>query len=251
MTNKIALVTGVGRRQSIGSAITLALSREGWDVAFTYWEGTGGGTKPNTDAGDPIRLRDACRAHGYRAIAIPADLMDESASAVLYDTVHSELGAVSGLVLSHAAIKPASILTTEVESMNLHMAVNVRASWQLIADFARQLPGGTPGQIVALTSDHTAGNLPYGASKGALDRVVLAAAQELGSRGVTANLINPGPVDTGWMTSEDRREITARQPTGRLGTPEDAANLVSFLLSPKGRWITGQLIVSDGGYALG
>jgi 3-oxoacyl-[acyl-carrier protein] reductase len=131
------------------------------------------------------------------------------------------------------------------------MAVNVRASWQLVADFARQLPEGTPGQIVALTSDDTAGNLPYGVSKGALDRIVLAAAQELGSRGVTANLINPGPVDTGWMMNEDRREIMARQPTGRLGTPEDAANLVSFLLSPKGRWITGQLIVSDGGYALG
>jgi hypothetical protein len=51
MTNKIALVTGVGRRQSIGSAITLALSREGWDVAFTYWEGVGGGTKHDTDVG--------------------------------------------------------------------------------------------------------------------------------------------------------------------------------------------------------
>ena len=120
---------------------------------------------------------------------------------------------------------------------------------RLIAAVARQAPEGD-GRIVAFTSDHVVDNLPYGASKGALDRIVIAAARELGHLGVTANLINPGPVDTGWMTDEVRAHLTAMQPTGRLGTPDDAARLVGFLLSPDGRWISGQLLTSDGGFSV-
>lgn len=100
---------------------------------------------------------------------------------------------------------------------------------------------------MALTSDHTAGNLPYGASKGALDRIVLAAARELGGLGITANVVNPGPTDTGWMSASLRAEIEQRSPLGRLGTPQDAAALVAFLCTERGEWINGQLLHSDGG----
>ena len=100
---------------------------------------------------------------------------------------------------------------------------------------------------MALTSDHTAGNLPYGASKGALDRVVVAAARELADLGITANVINPGPTDTGWMDEEMLRTIADATPLGRVGRPADAAHLVTFLCSPEGGWINGQLIHSDGG----
>jgi len=105
--------------------------------------------------------------------------------------------------------------------------------------------------VLSLTSDHTVGNLPYGATKGALDRLVLASAHELGDRGLRANVINPGPVDTGWMDDETRDGVMAMQPTGRLGTPADAANLVRFLLSDQGQWITGQLLYSNGGFPKG
>jgi len=94
------------------------------------------------------------------------------------------------------------------------------------------------------------GNLPYGASKGALDRIVIAAARELAPLGITANVLNPGPVDTGWMDDETRAALTALQPSGRLGTPEDAARLVRFLVSEDGRWVSGQLIASDGGFSV-
>ena len=63
-------------------------------------------------------------------------------------------------------------------------------------------------------------------------------------------MLNPGPVDTGWMTDEVRAALTAMQPGGRLGTPSDAANLVAFLVSEKGRWVTGQLLTSDGGFSI-
>jgi 3-oxoacyl-[acyl-carrier protein] reductase len=133
-----------------------------------------------------------------------------------------------------------------------HFAVNARAAWLLIKAFAEQLPAEKSaeigGRIVALTSDHTAYNLPYGASKGALDRIVVAAAVELASRGIRANVINPGPIDTGWMTPEIREACTADTPVGRLGTPADTAGLVRFLMSDAGGWITGQILYSNGGF---
>lgn len=150
---------------------------------------------------------------------------------------------------AHSESVDSSILTTTLESFDRHFAVNVRAAWQLITAFARQAPADE-GRIVAFTSDHVVDNLPYGASKGALDRIVIAAARELGDRGITSNLINPGPVDTGWMSDDVREVLLRRQPTGRLGTPEDAARLVDFLLSPEGRWISGELLTSDGGFSV-
>ena len=98
-----------------------------------------------------------------------------------------------------------------------------------------------------MTSDHTAFNLPYGASKGALDRIVLAAATELADIGVTANVVNPGPNDTGWMDDDVKGSVLRQNLQRRIGTPSDTANLVSFLLSEQGGWINGQLLHSDGG----
>ena len=108
---------------------------------------------------------------------------------------------------------------------------------------------GAPGsgRVVAITSDHTAFNLPYGASKGAMDRIVLAAAVELASSGIAANVVNPGATDTGWMDTATETEVRARNLQSRVGTPADCANLVRFLCSPAGQWINGQVLHSDGG----
>ncbi len=79
---------------------------------------------------------------------------------------------------------------------------------------------------------------------------MVAAARELGGLGIRSNLVNPGPVDTGWMDDATRTALVAEQPSGRLGTPEDAARLVRFLVAEEGRWVTGQLIHSDGGFSV-
>jgi 3-oxoacyl-[acyl-carrier protein] reductase len=107
---------------------------------------------------------------------------------------------VTALVMCHCESVDSGLLDTNLESFDRHFAVNARASWLLIREFGRRFrgPHGT-GRIISLTSDATVGNLPYGASKAALDRITLAAARELEHLGVTANAINPGPVDTGWM----------------------------------------------------
>lgn len=117
-----------------------------------------------------------------------------------------------------------------------------------MAGTSRQVDAGG-GAIVAFTSDHTTGNLPYGASKGALDRIVISAARELGPRQISANVVKPGPVDTGWMDDDARAALLAHQPLGRAGTPKDIAGITSFLLSTEGRWISGQLLHTDGGFS--
>src|SRR2546430_1243340 len=95
-------------------------------------------------------------------------------------------------------------------------------SWLLVREFGWRFRGqrsarGGRGRIVALTSDHVADNLPYGASKGALDRIVLAAASEFRDLGITANVVNPGATDTGWMTASQMAEFTRQSPGGRVG----------------------------------
>ena len=248
MTRPIALVTGVGRPVGIAAGIARELAAQGWDLALNYY----------TPADEAIFGSDAAlglddviaelEAGGARVLRVPADLERADAASGIFERVLAGLGAPSALVLSHAWDIDSGMLDTTVEQFDKHFAINTRASWQLIAEFARAVTDG--GSIVALTSDHTVGNLPYGASKGALDRIVIAAAKELAHLGITSNVVNPGPIDTGWMTDEVRAHLAALQPTGRLGTPADTANLVAFLLSPAGRWVSGQLIKSDGGISV-
>ncbi|MCT9821390.1 SDR family oxidoreductase [Microbacterium sp. W1N] len=216
----LVLVTGAARANSIAAGIVPRLVADGWDVVTS-----------DLHDGD-----------------YPCDLSAADAAAELIARVNAERGTLSGLVLSHAHDIESGILDTTAESFDAHVAVNARASLLLIAAFARQV-SESGGAIVAFTSDHTTGNLPYGASKGALDRIVISAARELGPRGISANAVNPGPIDTGWMTDELRAQMPADHPLGRMGTPKDIAAITSFLLSDEGRWISGQLLHTDGGYS--
>lgn len=244
----VALVTGVGRLAGIGAGIARQLAADGWDLALSYWADYDARMPWGSEPEDVVRLTAELEAIGAKVHVLSADLQDPGVPDRLVAEAAQQAGPLQGLVLSHAESVDSGVLDTSVESFDRHFAVNTRASWQLIAAFARQAPDDG-GAIVALTSDHTAFNLPYGASKGALDRIVMAAARELGPQGISANVLNPGPVDTGWMTPEIRGELTARQPTGRLGTPADVAGTVAFLLSPAGRWVSGQLIKADGGFS--
>ncbi|HEX6514653.1 MAG TPA: SDR family oxidoreductase [Nocardioidaceae bacterium] len=244
----VALVTGVGRLVGIGAAIAERLASDGWDVATTHWTPYDDRMPWGRRENDPAEVGDRVRAHGGRHTAVPADLTDVTAPAAVFDAVQADLGPVTALVLSHAESVDSGLMDTGVESFDRHFAVNVRASWLMIKEYAARLKGEDDRRrIVALTSDHVVGNLPYGASKGALDRIVIATARELAHLRVTANVLNPGPVDTGWMGDELRETVARETPRGRAGRPSDAAAVVSFLCSPDGGWVNGQLLHSDGG----
>ena len=216
----LALVTGAARANSIAAGVVPRLVADGWQVVTSDLE----------------------------SADYPADLSSPTAPDDLIDAVRADHGALDALVLSQAHDLESGILDTTAESFDRHVAINARASLLLIAAFARQVPP-TGGAVVAFTSDHTTGNLPYGASKGALDRIVISAARELGPLGISANVVNPGPIDTGWMDAATREQLGAHHPLGRLGTPTDIGGVVSFLVSPEGRWISGQLLHADGGFS--
>lgn len=249
MTRPVAIVTGVGRTAGIGAGIASALADDGWDLAISYWTPADQAIFGERAADGLADVIDDLRQRGARVAVIPTDLEMPDAAADLVDAAGRELGAASALVLSHAWDVDIGLLDTTVEQFDKHFAINARASWLLIRAFAGQVPRGG-GAIVALTSNAVVGNLAYGASKGALDRIVFAAARELAPLGISSNSLNPGPVDTGWMTDAVREQLTARQPGARLGHPADVANTVRFLISPGGRWINGQVITSDGGFSV-
>jgi 3-oxoacyl-[acyl-carrier protein] reductase len=245
-----ALITGVGRRQGIGASIAAGLAADGWDLVLSYWHPYDDRIGQERGADDPETLARELREGGRTVELVPADLEDAAMPERLVQRAMESVGLLDAIVMSHCESVDSGVLDTTVESFDRHYAVNVRAGWLLIGAFARQLPA-SGGCVVALTSDHTVGNLPYGATKSALDRVVLAAAHELGHLGLRANVINPGPIDTGWMDPQTRADLTVMQPTGRLGTATDTANLVRFLLSEQGQWINGQLLRSNGGFPAG
>lgn len=247
-SRRIALVTGVGRSVGIGAGIARELARQGWDLVLNHWQPYDSRMPWGEQPDDVTDLVNELGKLGASVTALPVDLSRTEAVSELFARIDEQVGRISAMVLSHAESVDSAILDTTLESFERHFAVNARASWQLIAQFAQQA-GESGGAIVALTSDHTAYNLPYGASKGALDRIVIAAARELGAANISANVLNPGPVDTGWMDAKTRTELTALQPTGRLGTPGDVAPTVAFLVSDAGRWISGQLIKVDGGFS--
>lgn len=247
---RLALITGVGRTIGIGAGIARQLAASGWDIAFTYWSPYDERMAWGHEAGATTTITDVLSQLGAASAAVEADLADPDAPARVFDEVERDLGSVTALVMCHCESVDSGLLDTTVESFDRHFAVNARATWLLIREYGRRFVAAQgSGRIIALTSDHTVNNLPYGASKGALDRITLAAAHELAHLGITANIVNPGPVDTGWMTDEGRAQVLRQTPLNRLGTPQDTAHLVDFLCSPEGQWINGQLLMSNGGFA--
>ncbi len=228
------LVTGVGRSAGIGATVTNRLRADGWDVVTTGWRSYD--DKMQWGA-DPTPLADH-----------EVDFADPLAPDLLFEKLSSD-GPIGALMICHCESVDSGILNTTVESFDRHFAVNARSIWLLIRAFARQFPAeqfGT-GRIVAITSDALVHNMPYGASKGALDRIVIGAANELAELGITANAINPGAVDNGWMDDSIRKDVLHRNISPRIATTTDTANLVSFLLSEQGGFINAQILYSDGG----
>jgi 3-oxoacyl-[acyl-carrier protein] reductase len=144
-----ALITGVGRLRGIGAGIAAGLAADGWDLALSFWRLYD--ERPVADAGnDPDRLAEELRSRGAKVELIPADLEDPSPASALINTAAERIGPLDALVLSHCESVNSGVLDTSVESFDRHYAVNVRASWLLVAGFARQL-GPEGGAVVALT----------------------------------------------------------------------------------------------------
>lgn len=249
LRGKVALVTGASRRAGIGYAVCRRLAAYGASVFVHHFS-------PH-DADQPWGADEVTSVvEGVRAVAsapvadMSADLADLAAPAALVSAAVSALGGVDILVCNHArsgSDGPLSAMTAEM--LDAHWTVNARASILLARAFADQ---GRPGRLIFLTSGQNEGpmrdEVAYAASKGALWSITATLADELADQGVTVNAVNPGPVDTGYAPPDTLAAVAARFPAGRWGEPDDPARLIAWLTTDEARWITGQVINTEGGF---
>jgi 3-oxoacyl-[acyl-carrier protein] reductase len=247
----VALVTGASRRQGIGAATCIALAKNGHDIAFTHWQAYDR-QMDYTDEGGPPALVAELEAIGARVWQAEVDLSDPSAPAKLLDDVTASLGFPTVLVNNAAHSTSEGYETLDAATLDAHYAVNLRGMALLSAEFARRWPGGEGGRIINLTSGQSLGPMPtelaYIATKGAIEAFTTSLSAGVASLGITVNAVNPGPTDTGWMSPQLKADLLPKFPMGRIGQPEDVARLIAFLASPEAKWITGQIIHSEGGF---
>jgi 3-oxoacyl-[acyl-carrier protein] reductase len=186
---------------------------------------------------------------------------------VLFDAAESALGPTEILVNNAAysegdTFAPPDAGTTNIaghelvaftaESFDRHAAVNTRAVGLLMAEFARRHAAreATWGRIINVSTDAAATfptEVSYGATKYAMESLSRSAACELARFGIRVNVVAPGPIQTGYIRPEVAADVVARIPLGRLGTPEDVADVIVFLASEQARWLTGQTLYAGGG----
>lgn len=235
----VALVTGGSR--GIGRALAKRLAREGMPVAITY--------RAREEEAAAV-VKDIER-EGGKAIALQADLSTLTDLSGLFDTVERELGSLRVVVANagNVVFKPIAQATHVDFEQAFH--ANTRGTLLIFAEAARRL--GEDGRIIGLSTVLTiqpkANAGLYAASKAAVEQLVKALARELGPRRITVNAVAPGPTDTEMVPPARREEAPKLTPLGRLGHPEDLADVIAFLASEQSRWVNGQIINVNGGLA--
>jgi 3-oxoacyl-[acyl-carrier protein] reductase len=282
LDNKTLLVTGANH--GTGAAIAYAFATQGAKVFIAYYRepcrysdkelqqaitaGVGGDVyyrAMQQKSADPLVKK--IQSLGGLAIAEEVDLSVSSNISLLFDLCESKLGVVDILVNNHtlcnletfdpSLVSKASggIRLVTAAGMDAHFIVNTRAYVLLMAEYIQRYlkRGAQSGRIINISTDaahsHPA-NVSYAASKHAIESYSRSAAAEIGKYGITVNIVTPGPIQTGYLTPKAVKEIAAATPLGRVGEPEDIADVVVFLASEQARWITGQLIYVGGGWRM-
>ncbi|MGW0086760.1 SDR family oxidoreductase [Streptomyces sp. NPDC003393] len=238
----VALVTGGSR--GIGAATAVRLAREGHDVAITYVNG-------KEAAEDVVR---AMERLGRRAAALRADAADPREAAGAVGRTVDELGGLDVLVNNAGIGLLGPVESLTVADVDRVLAVNVRAVFLACQAAASRM--GRGGRIVTIGTCMTQrvpgpGGTLYATSKAALIGLTKALARELGPRGITANLVHPGPIDTGMNPADGPHAPGQAQMTalGRFGTTAEVASTVAYLASAEAAYVTGAEFAVDGGHA--
>jgi 3-oxoacyl-[acyl-carrier protein] reductase len=240
---RTALVTG--GTGGMGRVIAARLAADGYDVAIAY---TG-----------QIDLADATvgeiKEHGRSGAAFAADVADEAAVSALFDAVDDRFGRLDAVVHTAGINRPAALADLDLADFDAIVRVNVRGAFVVNQQAARRIRDG--GSIVNVSTSMVRvappGLSAYVASKAAVDTLTRILAKELRGRDITVNAVAPGPTATAAFlastSAQEREQLAALPPLGRLGRPDDIAGVVSFLVGPAGRWVNGQVIRANGGLA--
>ncbi len=261
LRGRTALVTGASRRGGIGYAVARRLVAYGAGVYLHHhvphdaampW-----GADRIEDVVDGVRA--AAGDPDAAVCAGPGDLSEPHVPAALIDTAARALGGrIDVLVANHALSGSDGTLDAiDAAMLDAHWAVDTRSVILLVQAYARlraELPPRSPGgRVVMMTSGQdTAGGMPdeiaYALQKGALASATRSLATTFADLAVTVNTVNPGPVDTGYLTGDAYAQVEAMSPAGRWGMPDDPARLIAWLATDEAEWITGQVIDSEGGF---
>ena len=241
LRGKVALVTGGSR--GIGAAIARRLAADGADVALTYV------SKP--DAAEAVAGE--IRAQGRRAEAIQADAADPSSVIAAVDRTAERLGRLDILVNNAGIAKHGDIAEMPLDDFDAILAVNVRAVFVACQAAARHMDEG--GRIITIGSVNAerlpfAGSSAYGMSKAAVMGLTRGMARDLGKRGITVNVVQPGPIETDMNPgntdfADAMRNLLAIR---RYGHPEEIAAAVAYLAAPEAAYVTGTALTVDGGF---
>ena len=240
-TGRVAVVTGASR--GIGRAVALRLAADGVAVVVGY--------AGNHEAAEKTVAE--ITAAGGRAVAAAADVADETAVAGLFDTAEREFGGVDIVVNAAGRMALSPLVDLDLAQFDALQRTNVRGAFVVAQQAARRVRSG--GSIALFSTSVLGLAFPgysaYTASKGAVEAMPLILARELRGRDVTVNAVAPGPTATDLFLDGKDEETVARlaaqPPLERLGTPQDIAEVVTFLSSPAGHWVNGQIVRANGG----
>ena len=242
LDGKAALITGGSR--GIGEAIAIRLAEDGADVALTY--------RHRADRAADIVER--IKALGRRALAVRADSADPEALRAAVAGAAAEFGRLDILVNNAGVGVLGPVTELSLEDVDRALDINVRAPFLTAQAAVERLSDG--GRIINIGScmaERVAfpGGSLYATSKTALTGLTKALARELGPRGITVNLIHPGPIDTDMNPADGEGAVMQRGFTalGRYGLPSEVAATVAHLAGESGRYISGASIAVDGGFA--